>query len=101
MIVTVVYWRVVDMAAARRCQRCGGEGVERYVPGTCPHCTGTGVKPFGYAYDAAGLDLRVGDIVEVPRTPRTRGDAQHATVVDVDVTYPNPTRSVVRKVAAS
>jgi hypothetical protein len=101
VIVTVVYWFVRDMAAARRCQRCEGGGAERHgadAGKTCPRCNGTGVKPEGWAYDSGGLTLRVGDIVEVPKTPRTRGTRQLATVVEVDVDYPNPKSTVVQMV---
>jgi hypothetical protein len=86
IIATVVYGRVLDMDAARRCQRCD-EGAERYGPlagRPCPRCEGTGVHPEGWEYALpAGLTVAPGDVVACPPTPRSGGVEVLATVVDV------------------
>lgn len=86
VIVVVKYGRVVDLAQALKCRRCEGGGRERFVPGICPRCSGSGERADGWNYQANGLALRVGDVVEVPRTPRSSGTGpQEATVVAVGV----------------
>lgn len=86
MIVTVVYGRVVDMDAARRCQRCD-RGRERHGPKAgrpCPRCNGSGIRPDGWAYLAdPAIELAIGDLVETPPTPYSNGRTQVATVIDL------------------
>lgn len=103
-IVLVKYGRVVDLDAARRCVRCLGGGRERYGPAAgdpCPRCEGTGVHPDGWAYRTGGLALLVGDVVEVPPTPRSAlGVPQLATVVLLDAEHPGPRSAVLRVVTS-
>jgi hypothetical protein len=87
--ITVVYGKIVDMDAARRCQRCYGAGTERHGARkgqTCPHCDGTGTRPEGWAYAVPPeCDwLAIGDIVECPPTPYSNGVRVLATVVGLD-----------------
>ena len=96
MNVTVVYGKIVDMDAARRCQRCYGGGSERHGArkgGTCPHCDGTGVRPEGWAYDAGPLDVEIGDLVRCPPTPYSDGEAVIGTVVALDA-EPRPGKAL-------
>jgi hypothetical protein len=84
MIITVVYGRVTNLDAARRCPRCD-KGKERFGPRAgraCPRCDGSGIRPEGWAYLAADdLGLTLGDLVECPPTPYSSGLSVHATVV--------------------
>jgi hypothetical protein len=88
VIATVVYGRVTDLDAARRCQRCDS-GRERHGPQAgrpCPRCEGTGVHPEGWEYllpRELELIMGVGDVVACPPTPRSHGVEVLATVVDV------------------
>jgi hypothetical protein len=95
VIVTVKYGRVLDMVAARRCTRCAGRGVERYVPGQCPRCGGTGQHPDGWAYDTGEAVVEVGQLVEVPRTPRSAGPLL-ATVVGLGAEHSGPHKRILR-----
>lgn len=87
MIITVVYGRVTNLDAARRCPRCD-EGRERHghrASRPCPRCEGTGIRPEGWAYLAADdLGLALGDLVECPPTPYSSGHDVLATVVGLD-----------------
>lgn len=84
MIITVVYGRVTNLDAARRCPRCDA-GEERHghrAGRPCPRCEGTGIRPEGWAYLAADdLGLALGDLVECPPTPYSSGHDVLATVV--------------------
>jgi hypothetical protein len=84
MIITVVYGKVNNLDAARRCPRCD-QGKERYGPRAgrpCPRCDGTGIRPEGWAYMASdALGLAIGDLVECPPTPYSSGQNVQATVV--------------------
>jgi hypothetical protein len=86
MIVTVVYGWVRDLDAARRCQRCD-HGVERHgalAGQPCPRCHGSGIRPDGWTYLAPpGIELALGDLVQCPPTPYSRGVPVVATVVDL------------------
>jgi len=92
VIITVVYGRVRDMDAARRCPRCDS-GRERYGPQAgrpCPRCEGTGIRPEGWAYLADdALGLAIGDLVETPPTPYSSGNPKIGTVVDVNGAVPS------------
>ena len=100
MIITVVYGRVANLDAARRCPRCAESdppGTEQYGPRAgrpCPRCEGTGVRPEGWAYLAPDdLGLALGDLVECPPTPYSSGHDVLATVVGL-TGDPNPGRSL-------
>ena len=96
MIITVVYGRVTNLDAARRCPRCD-KGKERFGPRAgrpCPRCEGTSIRPEGWAYLAADdLGLALGDLVECPPTPYSSGHDVLATVVGL-TGDPNPGRSL-------
>ena len=100
MNVTVRYGRLVDLAAALRCRRCEGTTRERHgvdAGKTCPRCEGTGKRADGWAYRADGLQLAVGDLVEVPPTRRSPdGKAQLATVVALEADFELPMSRVLR-----
>lgn len=85
MIVTVSYYKVIDMDRARQCPRCDGTGHERVYPDvTCPRCSGSGVHPEGYVYEVPeGLELALGDVVRCPPTPYSGGHSVIATVIDL------------------
>lgn len=92
MIITVVYGKVTNLDAARRCPRCDA-GKERYGPRAgrpCPRCDGTGIRPEGWTYKAdPTLGLALGDLVECPPTPYSHGEPVTATVVGL-IGYPMP-----------
>jgi hypothetical protein len=106
MIVLVLYCKIFSMEAARRCSRCNGKGRERNRRADeCTRCTGTGVRPDGWAYAANGQladDLEVGDVVLCPPTPYSDGTQMLATVVARDAErYMNPDRplkEIIRRV---
>jgi len=99
MNVLVKYGRLVDLEAALRCRRCEGGGRERFGPdagATCPRCDGSGRRADGWAYQANGLTLNVGDLVEVPPTPRSvPGRPVFATVVALDAEFEGVPKSRV------
>jgi hypothetical protein len=97
--VTVKYGHPVNLEAALRCHRCLGGGRERFGPDAgeaCPRCAGTGEHADGWAYQANGFTLNVGDVVEVPPTPRSAGKSLLATVVRIGSENPNPHKRVLR-----
>jgi hypothetical protein len=100
--VTVRYGADVDVEQARRCHRCEGGGRERYgidAGKPCPRCSGTGEHADGWAYRIEGLVVMVGDVVEVPHTPRSvPGRPQLATIVRVGSELPSPRSAVLRVV---
>lgn len=105
MIVTVVYGKIVDMDRARACARCEGKGRDRYHRGRkCPRCRGTGVHPEGWAYLTPadlGEPLALGDVVECPPTPYSKGRPVLATVVDREVEHPGRRlKTIIRRVGA-
>lgn len=87
VIAVVTYGRVADMDKRRRCQRCEGTGRDRATGfvDPCPRCPDSpGIRIEGWNYRVPdGLELAVGDRVEVPPTPHTRGENATATVLDV------------------
>ena len=98
-IVHVRYDKIVNWKLALRCYRCLGKGKERFANRVCRGCNGTGINPEGWAYYTKGLDLKVGDIVELPPTPRTDGANCTGTVVFVGfVPESKATKSVIRLV---
>lgn len=106
MMITVVYGKVINMDAARRCQRCRGDQRERYGPRKglpCPRCDGTGVRPEGYAYGVPeGVTVALGDVVECPPTPYSNGAPVPATVVGLDAEpFPGkPVKTIIRRLDA-
>lgn len=52
---------------------------------------------FGYAYDTGGIDLAIGDVVELPPTPLTAGRNARATVLHLDDGGVTPRQTVIRR----
>ena len=107
MLVTVQYGRLdaAEIAEATRCGRCEGKGrapISYLGPvGTCTVCDGSGVYVHGYAYDAGALPVKIGDVVEVPRTEFSKGLGPNlATVVRLGSDYTGWVSPVLRVLSA-
>lgn len=54
-----------------------------------------------WTYDDDGLAPRVGDVVEVPPTPRSGGQTQLARVCTLGSSYKGPTKRIIRLVSTA
>jgi hypothetical protein len=99
-LVLVRYGRMVDLQLVLRCPRCEGSGVDPLVipDAECKVCKGSKISPDGWAYCDGGLELAVGDVVEVPRTRRSGPGPQLATVVELNADHPSARSTVIRVV---